>query len=1050
MSPRLQRAERGSLTRERSGARRTRLVYLLFFVSGLASLVLETVWVRMMVLVFGSTTFALSTVLTAFMGGLALGSWLSGRRAARFADPRRALWAYGVLELVIGLYALTLPHLVGRIQWVHDALWGGLSASYYTFALLRFLLAATLLLLPTVAMGATLPVLARFFCTADDGDDVGERVGSLYAVNTTGAVFGVLLAGFVLLPWVGTRTTNLLACLADITLGLAALLLLRLTRAPKTEPAAPPPALPAALGVLPLFAMASIAVSGALAMVYQVAWTRAMSLIIGSSTYAFSLILACFLVGLAGGAWLYSRRQARQPDQAANLSVIHLLVACTALAGILFMDQLPAVLVTLMQHTRLSVTTVFLLKFLVAGAVILLPTFFMGMVFPAVVRICSPMGTGAPNAAARITGNVYAMNTMGSIVGSFGGGFLLIPLCGLQQSLVLMVMLGLLLSALCGLFAVRRVARGVLAGTAVAASIAALALIRPWNLELMTAGVFRVSRYEVLLNRGETGDVVPRDPARERRVQRTIPPAEVVDTMQEPTAGYGVVFHREGITTTVSMARTVEQSLSDAACWVRHSLLVNGKPDASLSVLHPRPARRPCRSLLSTELGPGLAISPSGDAETQILSGLLPMLLFPGPRAPRDVLVIGWGSGITVGAALQAPVRRVVAVELEQAVVQASRYFEPHNHTPLRDPRLRLVNEDGRNYLAINTQPHDVVVSEPSNPWIAGCGNLFTREFFQLVHRRLGPHGVYLQWLQSYEIAPQNVWSILGTLQDVFPSTYVFRPVQSSADLLIVAMKERGTLDVARIARRMALPGVRRELARVQVRRPADVVARLLAGPRQIQRTSRGAPRNTDDNARIEFATPRDLINYRHYSSSAISRRLGATLTQRLAMVHGARSGGASQWMAQVCHGLLLAGRPHEAASLRGAGRACAERAAWLMTPVPPLDRGTLESLGLEWLAGKPPAAALGLLIKRAERRERRAPSAVLGQLYALADRPFPALVYLLGARGAAEPRSGAERSAPHNTAHDGREPYPGLDALLARVYYERGHFGHALRLTPP
>lgn len=1034
-----------------------RLVFLLFFTSGLASLVLETVWVRMMVLVFGSTTFALSTVLTAFMGGLALGSWLAGRRAERFADPCRALWVYGLLELAIGCYALVLPHLVDRIHLVHAALWGGVSSSYYTFALLRFLLAGALLILPTVAMGATLPLLARFFCADEPSEATGEKVGSLYAANTTGAVFGVFLAGFILLPRVGIRATNLVACLADLVLGASALLLARkaITARPgqgassevragrATEPpratrvSAPATASsPNQPTWLPALAMWSIAVSGALAMVYQVAWTRAMSLIIGSSTYAFSLILICFLVGLAGGAWLYSLRQARQADQAANLSVIHLLVALTALAGILFMDHLPVVLVTLMRRVELSPATVFLLKFLVAGTVILLPTFFMGMVFPAVIRICSS-GAGA----ARTTGNVYGMNTLGSIVGSFAGGFLLVPLIGLQQSLVLMVILGLLLAAVFGLMASRRMARGILAAVAVGGALVALLLVRPWNLEVMTAGVFRLSRYEVLLGSGARDDgSTPHDERRERRIRRRIPPTRVVDTMQEPPAGYSVVYHHEGVTTTVSMARTVEESLSDAACWVRHSLLVNGKPDASLSVLHPRPRGEACRALLARRLGPGIAISPSGDAETQILSGLLPVLLYPGDTPPRQVLVIGWGSGITVGAALQAPVERVVAVELEQAVVEAASYFEPHNHTPLRDRRLQLVNEDGRNYLAVNPQQYDVVVSEPSNPWIAGCGNLFTHEFFQLVHRRLGPDGVYLQWLQAYEIAPQNVWSILGTLRDVFPSTYVFRPVQSSADLLIVARKAHGKPSWATIAERMALPGVGRELARVKIEHPADLVARLLAGPDQVRRTTAGVSWNTDDNARIEFATPKDLINYQRYSSSTITRPLAATLSER----RGLLVDEPSDATLQLCRAALRAGHAAEAIELgqgqqkRGASPGVwderanqtpglagyLEGAATLLAPLPELEPAALDALGLAHLARKPPRQAIGLLLKE------RAPNpAVLGHLYALAERPFSALVYLLEAR----------RRGPR---------YEPLARVLASVYFDRGRFDEALRLV--
>jgi spermidine synthase len=1032
--------------------------------------VLETLWVRLMVLVFGSTTFAVSTVLTAFMGGLALGSWAAGRRAERWADPRRALAAYAVLELAIGLYALGLPWLTGQLHLVHAALWGTSHSSYHSFALLRFLLAGALLLLPTMAMGATLPILARFVAAADPRRrPLGLQVGLLYAINTAGAVLGVFLAGFVLLPTLGVRATNLCACLADIALACVAFVLWRSSRN-MPQRAAPPPEVEAASppDALARLALVSIAISGALAMVLQVAWTRALSLVIGSSTYAFSLILVCFLIGLAGGAALYARRQARQPDQAGNLAVVHLLTALTAFAGVQLMDQLPAVLLLLMQRIELAPRTVFLVKFLIAGAVIVLPAFFMGMVFPAVIQLCSVKG-----GAGAVTGRVYAVNTLGAIVGSFAGGFLLVPLLGLQPTMVFMVLIGLLLATLFGLHAQRGRTRLGVSAAVLASALAVLGLARPWDLEVMTAGVFRISRYQGVLDLQREGRARTEEEAKEGRLrlwQRwargRVPLDGVVDTMSEPSAGYGLVYHREGVTTTASLSRTVDLTISQRACWVRHALLVNGKPDASLSVLHNRPTSG-CQGLLGRPLpGPGLAISPSGDAETQILSGLLPIVLHDDPgRPPQDLLVIGWGSGITAGAALQGPVRQIVAVELEQAVVEAARHFEPHNHTPQRDRRLSLVNEDGRNYLEASSQRYDVVISEPSNPWIAGCGNLFTREFFELVHKRLNRSGVYLQWLQAYEIAPLNVWSILGTLSDVFPSVHVFRPVQAGSDLLLVARKDQRPLSWPRLQARLRHPGIKAELQRIRIGSPADVVVRLLAGPGGVRRVSRGAPRNTDDNARIEFAAPRDLINYRRYSAGEITRQLGESLPDPLVAFSGATDGAA----AEVCWAGLRSGQVGRA---RRTHSACAAADAILRASDDRLERRAVDAVtkglsskkksALLQLVGRSPRAALALADQTLPRpfpdlavdprldlagssdpasdpgvdpaldpisdprglSEHHAVSAILGHLHALAGDTYLAMLFL----------SAAQQTRPTSSP-----AYQPLDALLARQYLRSG-----------
>jgi spermidine synthase len=543
--------------------------------------------------------------------------------------------------------------------------------------------------------------------------------------------------------------------------------------------------------------------------------------------------------------------------------------------------------------------------------------------------------------------------------------------------------------------------------------------------------------------------------------------------MREPAAAYGVVFHREGVTTTVSLTRTVDHSLSDRACWVRHSLLVNGKPDASLTVLHPKP-RGGCKGLLGQRLaGPGLGISPSGDAETQILSGLLPVCLHQGAEMPASVMVIGWGSGITVGAVLRAPVRRVVAVELEREVLEAARHFEPYNHRPQLDRRLQLVNEDGRNFLSSNPQLYDVIISEPSNPWIAGCGNLFTSEFFQLVRERLEPGGVFLQWLQAYEISPENVWSILGTLADLFPSVYVFQPVRASSDLLIVA-RESGRLSWSSLQRRFADPRIRDELARIGIEDPADLMVRMLAGPRWIRQMTAGAPRNTDDNARIEFAAPKDLINYRSYSAKRITDQLGQVRARApLDPIREVSDLPSSPAVAdRLCWALLGAGRAVAAVRLSGeieVSARCKEVASVLSAESPPLEEDDLalvEGLGLPsdlspgklvhlepdealerlqaWIPVDPgvdpgsdprgspdplgPDPAGSRDLRGSDPAGSRGPPryhlypalAVMGHLHAVLDNNYASLVYLTAA----------------DVIGPGRTPgYPPMDRLLARQY---------------
>ena len=1046
-----------------------RLVTALFFFSGLSSLVLETVWVRQMVLVFGSTTFAVSTVLTAFMAGLALGSYLAGRFAHRLRQrPGSSLAIYALLELGIGLYALLMPTLAAKLPQLHLLLWGSMNDSYHAFALVRFLLAAVLLALPTLAMGATLPVLAHYVTSGrqESGQDkaVGKAVGTLYAVNTAGAVAGVFCAGFVLLPAMGLWATNLTACLADLVLaGVALLLHGSVKNAAPPEPAPTIGALDPGAGTLSLLArltLASVAVSGALAMVNQVAWTRALSLIIGSSTYAFSLILLAFLLGLASGAALYARRQAAGPDQLANLAVIHLLTGVTCAFGpLLLMDRLPVIMLALLQRLPMSPPLVFLLKFTLAGVIILLPTFFMGMVFPAVIQIyasASRRGTGS------ITGTVYAVNTLGAILGSFAGGFLLIPLLGLRETLIMAAGAIVLLGLLFGLASPRPRARILLAVAAVVSLAGITLTARPWNLELLTAGVFRVSRYAGRdaspLGSGtnakpRTREPTPREETRYlewlEAARQLIPPESTPDSFVEPPSAYRVVRHAEGVTTTVSMTRAVDFALSSKACWVRSSLLVNGKPDASLSVLHEKPPKG-CHVLVRGErpTTPALQLSPQGDTETQVLSGLLPYLLYPGKDPPTSALIIGWGSGVTVGATLATPLTRVTAAELEREVVTTARLFEPYNGTPQDDPRLTLLEADGRNLLASTKEPLDIIISEPSNPWISGCGNLFTREFFQLVKSRLSEDGVFLQWVQAYEISPENVWSILSTIRESFPTVYLFSPSRASADMLILARAKQGPAKVpwGRVAARMNRPQIRKVLAPLGILRPEDLAVRLLAGPAGVKRVSQGAPVNTDDNARVEFAAPKDLINYKQYRARRITRVLEATTPDTLATLLSVSPRGGR---AAYCMAALRAGRGHRVpppAGTESPGMTrCRELARKMIRPLPTLDRpriaqiisGTPMSRQVHDALSGPTTRAsdkvASLISPTGPAALQYAGFVTLGHLSALSGEHFDALAFLLAAWHMQPP--------PLNSR------YPLISRVLAHQYRQCGLYQEALQI---
>lgn len=832
-----------------------------FFLSGASGLVFEMVWTRMLTLVFGSTTLAVSTVLTAFMGGLGLGSFLAGKVADRVRDPARA---YALAEAAVGVYALLVPWVITFYPGLNLWLWDTFGDRYAVLSVLRFLASAGLLLLPTTLMGATLPLLSRqFVARSFELRRVGLRLGTLYAVNLFGAVGGAFLAGFVFLPHLGVRATNIVAASFNLTLAVAVVLAQRLlarraSRGPTLDELAAAAGLEeaggkalAAVVVTPWarrLVLAGFALSGMTAMTLQVLWTRALAVVIGSSIFSFTLILLAFLVGLGGGSALFGRLADREPHPVRALALLHLCIAASVGLSYLLTDELPFVFAWLLSSTSFGVDAIQICQFVAACASVLPTTILMGGVFPFTVRVAS----ARLDTVARDVGSAYALNTVGAIVGSFVSGFVVLPGLGLQRGIYAAVCVGLALSAALFLVAPGLPRPRRVVGATVAVGMALGGLLLPaWNLVNFSIGFFRVSIAKDYIER------------RDRKQE-----------WQKPR----LVFYEDGIATTVSVDS-----------WGKtYSMKNNGKVDASSEA----------------------------DMPTQISVGLLPLLLYPHDvvaRPPR-VALIGYGSGVTAGSVTQFPIASLEVVELEPAIYRASRFFEHVNNRPLENPKVTARVGDGRNFLSQRRDLFDVIISQPSNPWITGVSNLFTREYFQEIKSRLAEDGLFCQWAQLYEMAPWNIKTIYRTLRAEFPYVMVFAAEDLSSDTILIASRRPVTIDVARIARLLEHPRTRAEAARAGFTSAHDIPAYVLLGPDEIDAFTAGAPINTDDNARIEFAAPRDLLGFARFDPY-LARVYGplwpyGRLSEIVAGYGGPDGAGG---MGQLARSLLAHGKAREA-----------------------------------------------------------------------------------------------------------------------------------------
>jgi spermidine synthase len=756
------------------------LLIAVFFSSGASGLIYELVWTRRLAHILGSTTLAISTVLVAFMGGLALGTYLVGRYADRRGE--KSLAVYGAFEIGIAFLALVLPLLLRGAAGVYVALAPSLEASPQTLFLLQFLLVGAVIVLPTSLMGGTLPLLARWLVVREE--QVVGRVGTLYAANTLGAAAGAALATYWLLPDLGVRQSELLAAAANLMAGTVVLALDRKVHAVTSGSQATQPAAPE-LTAEPLsraarILLAGIALSGFAAMADEVAWSRVLALVLGGSVYCFGMILLVFLAGLSLGSSFFARLGR---GRAAGLfALAQIGNALAGLAGIALVPHLPALFMRGYPAVKDAFFLQQVLGLLLTCALVLPAAVFFGIAFPAAVAAGADflrLGQGV--------GRVTAWNTGGAVTGAFLGGFVLIPQLGLRATLFS----GVAALAAAGLAALTVLPAGAWrrSGLVVAAVALPLALAVPaWPRPLLAIGA------------GYNAGVY-----------------ESVEGMLAAARGTQLLFYKDGVSTTLTVDRQGDLRLYRS----------NGKTDASTA---------------------------PGDMANQLLLGHLPMLLHPNPR---DVFVLGLGTGVSAAAVARYPVRSIDIADIEAAARDATRQFAAENRNVLDDTRVRFLVADGRNALLARRKSYDVIISDPSDLWVAGVGNLFTREFYELARSRLRAGGVMVQWFHIHSLAPEQMKLLAATFRSVFRHTSLWRP--NRGDLILIGSADLVPWDYPRLVQRLkTVPGVAEDFSGMGLWHPLSVFSALVLDTEDLDRMLQGVRDvHTDDRPVIEYLSPR-------------------------------------------------------------------------------------------------------------------------------------------------------------------------------------------------
>jgi spermidine synthase len=806
--------------------------------SGFAGLVYEIAWTRLLTLHLGHTTAAVSTVTAAFMGGLGLGAALGGRLAPRLSR-QQALWTYALLELVVVLasfaIAPSLRLLAPMFAWAY-----GEDGSGSLFSTMRIASSLAMLLVPGIALGATFPMAVRVAVAGPARP--GWAAGRLYAVNTAGAAIGSLAAGFFLIPILGLAG----AMLAGMAASAGSIALALSFRRGVIEGGATTTAAPQAQNRRRnRLEQRQSRTSGQRALAdwdidrQRFGLAAAALVFTGFSTFVYEVVWTRVLA-MSVGPSIYAF--------AATLTSFITGLALGSLAGAFLADR----------TRRPSVALALTLIATAAAACI-----SIGAIGGSTLdRVPDVSGRATDLAGIVLPHLTFALSLTLPIALGLGVAFpLSLELAGGRDAIP---------ARQSGILYAVNTAASV-AGALVAGFVAIPAIGLHGSLVVATTSLLLGAAILVVRSslsfRGRLVVLVPllavvvwtsTSPDWDREWQaagaylysRFVPPG--LDRRTALTAGT-LLYYREGASGTVSVK---------ALTGVR-SLSIDGKVDASTG-----------RDML-----------------TQKLLAHLPLLLHPNPR---QVGIVGLGSGVTLASALVYPVASVDVVEISPEVIEASTHFAEVNGRALEDVRTHLVRGDGRTHLSFTSRRYDVVISEPSNPWMAGVAALFTQEFFKTVHGRLAPGGIFCQWAHTYDVSDTDLRSIVATFRSVFPDGLMW--LAGDGDLLLLGSTAPLEPRLESISTAWQQPGVGEDLRSVGMQEPFALLSLFAGGAREMSKYGAEAVVQTDDRTALEFSGP--LAVFATGSSNhAATLRAQLDDGQRPAAVARALMGAtASQW----------------------------------------------------------------------------------------------------------------------------------------------------------
>jgi len=736
------------------------IYFTLFFISGISGLIYESIWSQYLKQFLGHAAYSQTLVLVIYMGGMALGSWLAAIWANRV---KNLLFWYAIAEIALGALALVfhdffIRYIDTSFSTILPFLGKPVLISIYKWG------SSALIILPqSMLLGATFPLMAGGILRRFKGLS-GYKTSFIYFVNTLGASIGVLISGFYLVREWGLKGAIISGGIIDLFVGISILALCLNDRAASTvgsavtnsdnsintginndnavenintDPINPNneltddelndiSAINAKSNVIfaipdkreDYYPLLFVACGTAVAsFMYEIGWIRMLSLVLGSSTHSFELMLSAFILGLALGSFFVRNKLDTVKNAPRFLGIAQVVMGAAAIATLFTYSSLFKIMVFTIDALDRNASGYVLfniISHLICMITMLPSTICAGMVVPLIIHMLYRRGYGEA-----AIGKVYAVNTAGGILGVILAVWGLMELAGLKY----LITIGGAIDMALGLYVFYKFAetrqsltRTIAQPACLIALVAAVAFSK-LDPVLASSGVFR---YGTISNAKR------------------------------------VVEHIDGKTASITLFKSGDNLV----------LSTNGKPDASV----------------------GFKDEYSSDEYTMSLLGLLPM---SARTEIRTAAVIGMGAGMTAHYLLYDPtLESLDVVEIEPAMAKLAKKIGPKVENTFKDPRCHIRFDDAKTFFSAQNRSYDVIVSEPSNPWVSGVSGLFSREFFSHIRRHINDGGILVQWFHKYEADVTILVSILKALGESFPQYELY---MAGSDLIVIAAKDEGT-----------------------------------------------------------------------------------------------------------------------------------------------------------------------------------------------------------------------------------------------------------------